>query len=297
MTFRAWGIATAISIAAVAACSSDIDIGRIQNGAVPATGGTSGSSATGGTSGSGGSAGSAGCNPVSCQGRTYECGNCIDDDRDGTIDAADVHCTGPCDDSEASFAINIFEGTGPACKLDCFFDGDVGSGNDGCAYSHRCDELSKGPDYPPSGDSACAYDENAPIPGMNASCADVRAEQPALCTDVCQPLVPNGCDCFGCCELPAGSGSYVWLGSESTSGCTMDTLTDQTACKPCTPVEVCLNRCDPCEICVGRTTLDASCDGGTPACPEGLDACGGEDGMSCGPGAYCITGCCQPEPH
>lgn len=294
MIFRAWGLVAAVSFAAAAACSSDVDIGQNVDSVVPAVGGTGGTSATGGASGSGGTDG--GCHSVSCEGKTYECGNCIDDDRDGTIDAADVHCTGPCDDSEASFAINIQEGVGAPCKLDCFFDGDLGSGNDGCAYSHRCDELSMAPSYPPSGDPACAYDENAPIPGMTASCAEVRAEQAQECTDICLPLVPNGCDCFGCCELPAGSGAYVWLGSGGPSGCTLETLGEKDICRPCTPVDSCINRCDPCEICVGRTTPDASCDGGTQVCPAGVETCGLEDGMSCGLGAYCITGCCVPEP-
>jgi hypothetical protein len=293
MTFRGWGLAFAVSFTGGVACSSDVDIGQNVQSAVPALGGTSGAA---GASGSGGSSGSDGCHPVSCQGKTYECGNCIDDDRDGTIDADDVHCTGPCDDSEASFAIDITDGTGPACKLDCFFDGDVGSGNDGCNFSHRCDPHSIGPDYPPSGDAACEYDENAPIPGMSASCADVRAEQTPMCGEVCMPLVPNGCDCFGCCELPAGSGNHVWLGSES--GCTLDTLGDPAICRPCTPVDSCRNRCDPCEICVGRTAPDPSCaTGGAPACPTGMDSCGVEDGPRCSSGAYCITGCCVPEPR
>jgi hypothetical protein len=229
----------------------------------------------------------------------YECGNCADDDLDGTTDSDDVHCTGPCDNSEASFAIDIREGNSPPCKRDCFFDGDVGSGNDGCNYSDRCDPESAPPDYPPSGDPACAYDDDAPIPGMTLSCDDARAAQDPMCGDVCGPLVPNGCDCFGCCELPAGSNEFVWLGSEAdgAGSCTMDTLGDQLACRPCTPVPSCFNRCDPCEICVGRTAPDPSCAGGEPTCPTGMGSCGSDDGPRCNTGFYCITGCCVPEPE
>ena len=138
------------------------------------------------------------------------------------------------------------------------------------------------PDYPPSGDSKCAYDEGAKIPGTSASCSDLRVEQPAGCLEGCGPLTPNGCDCFGCCELPAGGGSYIWLETSL----------------PCTPVDACLNRCDPCETCVGRPDPLPSCgDTGGSACSTGYRGCGGTEEERCQVGAYCITGCCIPEPR
>jgi hypothetical protein len=293
MMLRAGGLALFVSFVGSFGCSSDIDIGQNLGEATPAGG-------SGGTAGDGGSgdAGTGACQVTFCQGRVFECGNCADDDLDGTTDSDDVHCTGPCDHSEASFAIDIREGMSPPCRRDCFFDGDVGSGNDGCNYSDRCDPESAPPDYPPSGDPACAYDNEAPIPGMSLSCADARASQDPLCDETCGPLIPNGCDCFGCCELPAGSNEYVWLGSESAGAgtCTMDTLGNRTACRSCTPVPSCFNRCDPCEICVGRTAPDPSCgSGGAPSCSTGVASCGVE-GERCGVGFYCITGCCVPEP-
>jgi hypothetical protein len=300
MTPRAGGIALILSFFAALGCSSNIEIGRNQSGIGPAQGG----SGVGGT-GAGGSSGTGGgeCVPVTCQGKGFVCGNCRDDDGDGAIDADDIHCTGPCDDNESSFAVDIREGTGPACKQDCFFDSDVGSGNDGCNWSHACDQESKDPGYPPSGDPACAYDENASIPGMSASCAELREDQDAMCgdtccSDICGPLVPNGCDCFGCCNLPAGSERYVWLGSphDTSVGCTEETLDEPSICRPCTPVPSCKNDCDPCEVCVGRTAPDPSCaSGGAPACPTGMNSCG-EDGPRCATGEYCITGCCVPQP-
>lgn len=301
MTLRSGGLGVLLCVVGWLGCSSDIEIGQNRDLAT-SQGGASGMTGSGGTV-SGGSAGTAGaggdCTPTKCEGVEYACGNCDDDDGDGDIDSDDIHCTGPCDDNETSFAIDIFAGNGPACKLDCFFDGDVGSGNDGCNWSHTCDPYSIAPDYPPSGDSRCEYDESAPIPGMDASCAEVFDEQDPMCGSSCGPLVPNGCDCFGCCELPARSGSFVWLGSTAPNspGCTLETLDDPTLCRPCTPVDSCKNDCEPCEICVGRTAPDASCTGGEPACPTGMDSCGVEGGPRCGPGTYCITGCCVPEPE
>jgi hypothetical protein len=296
MMLRAGGVALIVSFVGSFGCSSDIDIGQNVGEARPAGSGSGGTAGNGGMGGSGVS-GTGGCEVTSCQGRVYECGNCVDDDVDGTTDSDDVHCTGPCDHSEASFAIDIREGMSPPCKRDCFFDGDVGSGNDGCNYSDRCDSESAPPDYPPSGDAACAYDDEAPIPGMSLTCAEARVAQDPMCGEVCGPLVPNGCDCFGCCELPAGSNEWVSLGSESAGAgtCTMDTLGVRAACRPCTPVQSCLNQCDPCDICVGRTAPDPSCAGGVPTCPTGMAACG-VDGERCGAGFYCITGCCVPEP-
>jgi hypothetical protein len=307
MTLRAGGVTLLLVLVGSLGCSSNIDICRDRESATArgGSGGMAGSSAVGGSSGTslGGTAGVSGtggaeCHVTFCQGKVYECGNCIDDDGDGAIDSDDVYCSGPCDASESSYAIGIREGNGPACKLDCFFDSDVGSGNDGCNWSHRCDPLSLAPDYPPSGDAACSYDENASIPGMAASCEDLRGAQDPMCETTCGPLVPNGCDCFGCCELPAGSGRYVWLGSEEENGagCTDETLDDPALCRPCTQVPSCTNTCEPCEICVGRTTPDASCGGTEPACPTGMAACNVEDGPRCSSGEYCITGCCVPEP-
>ena len=298
---RAGAMAMVASFLGSFGCSSDIDIGQNLGGSTPAEGGSSGTAGAGGSiAGSGGAGTTGDCEVADCQGQTYACGNCEDDDLDGTTDSDDVHCTGPCDDNEASFAIDIRNGSGPPCKRDCFFDGDVGSGNDGCNYSDRCDPESVEPDYPPSGDSQCAYDENASIPGMTLSCADARAAQEPMCNEVCGPVVPNGCDCFGCCELPAGSNEFVWLGSESAGAgtCTMETLGERSSCRPCTPVLPCLNRCDPCELCVGRTAPGPSCtDGGAPPCPTGMASCGVDDGPRCSSGEYCITGCCVPEPR
>jgi hypothetical protein len=154
--------------------------------------------------------------------------------------------------------------------------------------------------------------------------------QTQACMDYCGPLTPNGCDCFGCCELPAGSGDFVWLGSEDGNGngsCTIADINDPTKCEPCLPVQACLNNCEYCEVCIGKPTIPEEClpggtggatsvgaggtgagsgvggtsvggAGGTPSmqCPTGVQPCGQPGELPCSTQFYCITGCCQPLP-
>jgi len=280
--------------AASGACTDDVLVGVN----LPHDGGA-GASPTDGSSGNAGTAEHP-CEPASCQGKVYSCGDCLDNDGDGAIDADDSQCLGPCDDTEDSFYLDLPGGSGGNCQQDCYFDRNSGSGNDDCRYSLSCDPLSVAPDYPPSGDEKCAYVESGSVPGLGASCAEVSTSQPQACLDACLPLTPNGCDCFGCCELPAGSDRFVWIGSSATSGtgtCTEDVLGDPSLCKPCTPVTSCFNACDPCEVCAGRPMPDASCGDSVERCALGRPTCGQPGEEPCGSGSYCITGCCVPEPR
>jgi hypothetical protein len=238
--------------------------------------------------GSAASGGEAPCQPTECRGKLYECGNCTDDDEDGRTDALDPACLGPCDDDETGLSTGL-SSTSAACQRDCYFDGDAGPGNDGCEWSHQCDPLSVAPSYPPSGDMRCAYD---PLAG-GLDCEELRQEQPAACVEACLPVAPNGCDCFGCCELPGGSGNFHYVGvGRGSAGCQPDALNDPQACPPCTPVEGCFNDCKPCEACVGRAP-EASCQAGN-SCEPGQQRCGAD--APCGLGFYCITGCCVRAP-
>jgi hypothetical protein len=175
----------------------------------------------------------AGCVPVTCEGAIYACGDCVDNDGDGRVDADDPECFGACDDTEDSFYDGTVGPSAAACKQDCYFDRDTGSGNDGCHFSQKCDPL--------SADAQCAYDPSTTIPGTSSSCADLESEQTPDCLSVCLPLVPAGCDCFGCCEIPAGSGVFVWLGStvDGVGSCDSESVGDGTRCRPCTPVPSC----------------------------------------------------------
>jgi hypothetical protein len=301
------------------ACSEEVLIGMDRPDAGEFTGGSGGSGGTGGdAAGTGGTvimggsagtlsaaggsagatAGSAGtpaCEPAQCGTSVYECGDCRDNDLDGLIDADDPECLGPCDATEDSLMLGIPGNDTGSCQADCAFDRGA-SRNDGCLYTHQCDQLSMAPSYPPTGRVKCEYDENATIPGVTATCADFRADQPAECRDLCLPLVPNGCDCFGCCEIPGRSGRFVWVGGAGAevAACIAGTLDNQAVCPPCTPVGSCFNPCDTCEYCTGGVTPDASCPGAA-ACDFDRPSCTGR--TECPSGAYCITGCCVGEPR
>ncbi|GAB4198083.1 MAG: hypothetical protein OHK0013_06800 [Sandaracinaceae bacterium] len=250
-------------------------------------------------------AGPGSCRIAQCDGRTYQCGDCRDNDGDGLGDARDPGCLGPCDNTEDVYDIGI--GDTATCLVDCYFDQDQGPGNDGCRYDQSCDMLE--PDAP-----TCPY-------SPPAMCDRIEGR----CGTVCGPLVPNGCDCFGCCELPGGSGNFVYLGSVPLNGapaCSPETATNPDSCRPCTPVRVegCFNECGRCELCLGRTELPPECfppppidasvpmgvdagpppdaftpDSGVPVerCPAGVQPCGLPGDPACPATApYCLTGCC-----
>jgi hypothetical protein len=233
------------------------------------------------------------CVPVSCGPRPLACGDCQDNDRDGRIDAADPECLGPCDDSEAELFSGLDSQVNSSCRADCYFDQNAGY-NDGCRWSYACDEQGVGPDYPPTGLEKCAYDPER-------DCDAELNGQSQSCRDSCLPLTPNGCDCFGCCELPAGSGAFVWLGAGDLdlARCELGSSADPSICRPCTPVPSCQNTCEPCELCVGKPTLPESCaeSGSVPSCPYDWRPCDPARGLGCGRLEYCITGCCVPLPR
>jgi hypothetical protein len=236
------------------------------------------------------------CTPVDCGNFSAQCGNCRDDDGDGRIDADDPECLGPCDDSESGLSSGITTRVNGSCRADCYFDRNSGSGDDGCSWSFRCDPLALAPDFPPTGLDMCGYEASSPVCQMTAS------EQSA-CDAGCLPLTPNGCDCFGCCELPAGSQHFVWLGAESLGQgqCDPTATSGPSACPACTPVPSCQNDCAECELCVGKPELPDSCRTGgsvaVPLCPEGRTPCDPASSSDCGRSAYCITGCCVPLPR
>jgi hypothetical protein len=216
-----------------------------------------------------------------CQSHVYQCGDCVDNDGDGLVDMNDPDCLGPCDNNESGFTLNIPGGNAAPCKQDCYFDQDTGSGNDDCYWDHRCDPLEVMPSYDPEG-MTCSYDPSTKFPMGLGTCPDLFQTQSAACLSYCGPLTPNGCDCFGCCDLPGGSGNYVWLGSTDANGvgtCDLAHEADPTACHPCTPVMGCLNTCEHCEICLGKPELPPDCTGtgagGTSSSQGGGSSAGG----------------------
>src|ERR1041385_1729980 len=200
--------------------------------------GGSGTSGAGGAGTSGASnAGGAGT-PIVDGGRvTYgstECTDGKDNDGDVLIDAADPECTGPLDNDESSYATGIPGDNVDQCQ-DCFFDGDSGQGNDGCAYPSSCFQ---GVD-----------------PGGQADCFNCAVS--SRCVNYCKPYTPNGCDCFGCCEVTVPGGGTKTVRLSAT--CSIDTINDATKCQTCVQSTTCVNKCETCELCLGKTTLPPSC--------------------------------------
>jgi hypothetical protein len=265
----------------VTALSSDGGAGKGANGGGAGTGGSN--TTGGGGSSADGSTGNDGPGKIPI-GQT-QCSDGIDNDGDGLIDLADPECVGPLDNDESSFATGIPGDNVDPCKQDCFFDGNSGMGDDGCLWQLKCDPLSTEP--------KCAYDSN--YASQHANECSVSASQSQFCIDHCSPLVPNGCDCFGCCLIP-GAPNPIRLAAT----CTAADFGDPTKCPPCTQVTQCVNTCEHCELCIGKTTLPADCapDGGTPVPTCGsyqpCSTVAGPDAVPCPANTGCITGCCIP---
>jgi cysteine-rich repeat protein len=204
---------------------------------------------------------------VACGNKVYACGDTLDNDLDGLIDLDDPECISPCDDDEGSFKTNL-PGQNKDCKSDCYFDSNSGSGDDKCEWNLQCDPQS------PGAAIGCEYDPDF------AMC---ELEMPQACLDFCAPLVPNGCDCFGCCEI---DGQFVYLDGADCS------LADLDACVSCTFFEGCNNPCEPenCELCFGQdpNELPEGCT--EPGCGVGQTSCFSES--DCPDSQYCQTGCC-----
>jgi hypothetical protein len=232
--------------------------------------------------------------------KIYQCGDAMDNDKDGLIDAWDPDCLGPCANNEGSFNLSIPGSENNPCNLDCYYDTNEGPGNDGCQWDHRCD--------PKTPTATCEFVEKADR-GGSIKCPEPQA---AACTAAekdegevnCPKITPNGCDCFGCCWFPTDDepNRTVFIGTRDAEGkatCNYDTRDDNEACHPCTQVVGCQNKCDRCEVCLGKNEVPDDCYPDEPSenpypgrCPEGVAACGSDIGVQCAAGSYCITGCC-----
>jgi hypothetical protein len=208
-----------------------------------------------------------------CDGKPCACDDGEDNDGDNLVDGFDGECTGPYDQDESSFATGEPEGN-PKCS-DCFFDGNSGSNDDGCAIATNCLTIGSVGDAP----GAC-----------NKSC--ITTEE---CVGNCKSRTPNGCDCFGCCQVTSGRTTYNVL---LKSTCSLDptVLDDPAKCPPCDLARECFNPCGECELCPGRTINDlpSQCFHGGRLnfdCEEGARC---DSAADCGGRAYCVYGCCVP---
>jgi hypothetical protein len=209
-----------------------------------------------------------------------QCSNGCDDDLDGKIDGADPECTGAIDNDEGSFATGIPGDNVDPVKQDCFFDGNSGSGNDGCDI-HICCILT---------DPNCATIYNNP-PFNPASCASATTQ---ACITNCAPLTPPGCDCFGCCtECDATGCVDIEVNPANAPACDQTTIHDPTKCPTCTKNTQCGSPCGgtTCTLCPGQdpSTLPSTCTGGA-TCPNGGAVCTAS--TDCGTSGYCSNGCC-----
>ena len=187
-------------------------------------------------------------------------------------DGFDAECTGPGDEDEGSFATG--SPSPPSYCRDCFWDDNAGGGDDGCRYATGCfvdPAFGGGPNCP----SCVPSDE---------------------CIDNCRARTPNGCDCFGCCEVAREDGTTVEVVLEAS--CSLANIDDIIACPRCTRSADCANPCGPCELCPGRkpSDLPASCGSGQSdagvghTCDNGLQTC--SESLPCRGTDYCQQGCC-----
>jgi cysteine-rich repeat protein len=206
---------------------------------------------------------------IPCGNAIYECGDALDNDNDGFVDLDDPDCTTPCDDKENSLQTDL-PGQNNDCKADCFWDANSGQGDDHCVWNLKCDPEN------PGADVGCAYDPNF---------AQCELMMPQACLDFCVPLVPNGCDCFGCCQI---AGEFIYL--DSNPQCSMDNLD---ACNNCTFFDNCNNPCEQveCELCFGQSEEDLPPECEEPSCDFGTPC---SDQSECMDGDFCQTGCCVP---
>ncbi len=202
-----------------------------------------------------------------CGKRVCACSNGIDDDGDGLIDGADGQCTGAFDDDESSLAVGRNKLGNPLCA-GCFFDDTPSAGNDLCRVAAGC--LTGG--SPAGAPAACN------------TCAPSDA-----CIDRCLARTPNGCDCFGCCEIRRTNGDVVTVMLDAN--CVVEGGSVK-GCRSCVPNQGCFNPCGTCELCPGKTTADlpAECESGGGATCEGGPVCSQD--LPCPRGEWCGFGCC-----
>jgi hypothetical protein len=276
---------------AAAACSggSDLVVDAGDNGNGNNGNGNNGNGNNG--NGNGGGDGDAGTNgngngegSLACDGTT-QCSDGIDNDLDGFIDLEDPHCASCFDDNEFSFNTGIPGDNQGARFQDCFFDGDSGSGNDGCQVETCC--------YDPNNDRCTMYEEDG---SMSAICAAGFTEK---CIEICGSASPPGCDCIGCCTVcdpDTGDCADIFRGADFSDypDCHYNNLS---ACPTCEKADICGGpdcEDDECVLCAGQSEDDLPdhCFEGDARCPGGTACSNNND---CEAGQYCALGCCLNE--
>ncbi|PKN26284.1 MAG: hypothetical protein CVU65_06105 [Deltaproteobacteria bacterium HGW-Deltaproteobacteria-22] len=217
-----------------------------------------------------------------CQPGLTQCLDCLDNDDDGFIDGWDPECIKPTDDDEAAFSTGTVSDDNGRQKLDCWYDGDAGAGNDSCE-THVCCLLDEPcEDFPVELELTkfWPYDCSAPL-------------DPS-CVDSCLPSTPPGCDCFGCCTVCVGTECHdILIGTPGNfAQCSQGTYQDPALCPRCTLHPECSRPCNPgdCELCPGMTPLDLPPHCTETTCPGDLQTC--LSTTECPANHNCQFGCC-----
>ncbi len=258
-----------------------------------------------------------------------ECADTRDNDTDNVIDSNDLHCFGPFDDDEGSYATGIpGDNNGDKGNIECPFDGNSGIGNDDVC----CNPADPNTNVTPNGcddQACCEIDVNG-----NTSGEFVFVMGECVFAPECGEEGTHGCACETQADCDEGQ------------HCLMDRNTGPgfcSTCEPCESNEVCANPCDCGEFCFGGftrppeecgsvdadtdvdtdvdtdadtdgdtdTDTDADTDGDTdvdtdtdadtdtevdtggPSCPNDLTAC--PNGDECPFGYNCVSGCCYAQ--
>jgi hypothetical protein len=216
----------------------------------------------------------AGPNP-GCAHNGPECNNCEDDDGDGLVDGFDPECTSSVDDREDSFATGIPGDNSSAVKQDCFYDGNGGSGNDGCEI-HVCCLLA----------GECPFTS----PPYDPASCQVSDE----CIANCEPITPPGCDCFGCCTICDDLGcADILTNPASAPLCDESVIHDASKCPPCKKHPACDGgECGSadCVLCPGQTEADLPPECAGHQCPGSEAPC--DVNTDCLSTEFCSAGCC-----
>jgi len=158
-------------------------------------------------------------------GDAAQCNDSIDNNGNALIDMTDWYCKTPLDDDEFSFLSGVpGDDLNQPHALDCWFDLNSGSGDDGCSI-HACCDI----------DGSCPADLEPELFNANQCSASQQ------CSDNCLPQTKEGCDCFGCCEicLPGSGCANVFVNPAVSPTCTIEVLGDPSKCRTCTPNPSC----------------------------------------------------------
>ena len=155
-----------------------------------------------------------------------QCADGIDNNGNNLVDLTDWYCKSAADNDESSFLSGLpGDNTNAPAALDCWFDTNSGSGDDGCSI-HAC----------------CGIDGACPADLDPAHYDPAQCTPSAACVTNCLPQTKPGCDCFGCCEIcTADNGCLdVFVNPAVSPVCTVETLGDTSKCRRCVQNAACV---------------------------------------------------------